>query len=508
MRDHAPAVLRRVVHRPLPAPPDLLRQGPLREGAFTSPLHNRYVAAWLGYALGWSFLVCFATGLVSHWLQQPPGWFALPARPVWLYRATQGTHVATGLACIPLLLGKLWTVYPRFWEWPPLRSVAHAAERLSLLGLVGGSVLQLLTGLANIYQWYFFRFFFTPTHYFTSFVVMGCLLVHVGSKVTLARDALRHPERYDPPPAPRRASTALSRPALPPLPPPPRRVEPADPTPGEYDRRRVVASRPAPVWFARSVPMAGRAPAGPPAAPAQVRGPVPAVPEGPAAPEGPAGPDRSRVGQPLVPGLPVQDLPPGLSRRWLLATVGAAAAAVTVTTAGQAVPGLRAVSVLAPRRIGSGGSRLPVNKSARAAGVVAAAGRPDFTLTVTGRLPAPVVLDLAALAGLARSSADLPLTCVEGWSVGARWTGIPVADLLARAGAPRGAAVRVESLEAGGLYRSSVLSPAQVRARTTLLATHLDGQPLTLDHGYPLRLIAANRPGVLQTKWVSQVVVL
>ena len=186
-----------LLHRPLPVPPELARQGPLREGSFTSPLHNRYVAAWLGYALGWCFVVCFLTGLISHEVQQPDSWLPWPASPSWLYRATQGTHVITGIACLPLLLAKLWTVYPLFWEWPPVRSVAHAVERLSLLFLVGGSLLQVVTGLSNVYQWYWFRFFFTPTHYYTAYVVMGALVIHVGTKIALARDALSHPERYD-----------------------------------------------------------------------------------------------------------------------------------------------------------------------------------------------------------------------------------------------------------------------------------------------------------------------
>jgi len=187
------------LHRQLPVPPAVMRQGPLRVGAFTSPLHNRYVAAWLGYALGWSFLLCFLTGLYSHLVQNPPSWFHNPAHPIWLYRVTQGAHVATGIATIPLLLAKLWAVYPRFWEWPPARSVAHGLERISLLGLVGGSVFQLATGLGNVYHWYFFAFFFTPTHFFTAWLTMGSLLVHVGTKIAVARDALRHPERYDRP---------------------------------------------------------------------------------------------------------------------------------------------------------------------------------------------------------------------------------------------------------------------------------------------------------------------
>jgi DMSO/TMAO reductase YedYZ molybdopterin-dependent catalytic subunit len=53
-----------------------------------------------------------------------------------------------------------------------------------------------------------------------------------------------------------------------------------------------------------------------------------------------------------------------------------------------------------------------------------------------------------------------------------------------------------------------VLLLPHVRDPLTLLALQLDGEPLHPDHGYPLRLIAPNRPGVLQTKWVTRLVVL
>jgi DMSO/TMAO reductase YedYZ molybdopterin-dependent catalytic subunit len=41
----------------------------------------------------------------------------------------------------------------------------------------------------------------------------------------------------------------------------------------------------------------------------------------------------------------------------------------------------------------------------------------------------------------------------------------------------------------------------------TLIALRLGGEPLALDHGYPARLIAPNRPGVMQTKWVGRITV-
>ena len=67
--------------------------------------------------------------------------------------------------------------------------------------------------------------------------------------------------------------------------------------------------------------------------------------------------------------------------------------------------------------------------------------------------------------------------------------------------------VNVVSLEQGGLYAQSLLNDREACDDDTLLATHLNGERLDLDHGYPVRLIGPNRPGVLQTKWVSELVV-
>jgi DMSO/TMAO reductase YedYZ molybdopterin-dependent catalytic subunit len=46
-----------------------------------------------------------------------------------------------------------------------------------------------------------------------------------------------------------------------------------------------------------------------------------------------------------------------------------------------------------------------------------------------------------------------------------------------------------------------------VNDRDTILALELNGEPLHLDHGFPVRLIAPNRPGVMQTKWINRVIV-
>ena len=153
----------------------------------TSRLHDPRTASILGIALGVSFTVCFATGLMSHLVQQPPGWLSWPTRPAGLYRITQGIHTVTGFASIPLLLAKLWVVIPKFAEWPPVRSFAHALERLALLPLVGGGIWLLLSGVANLARWYPWSFFFTSAHYAVAWVTVGAMIVHLGAKWATVR---------------------------------------------------------------------------------------------------------------------------------------------------------------------------------------------------------------------------------------------------------------------------------------------------------------------------------
>jgi DMSO/TMAO reductase YedYZ molybdopterin-dependent catalytic subunit len=98
----------------------------------------------------------------------------------------------------------------------------------------------------------------------------------------------------------------------------------------------------------------------------------------------------------------------------------------------------------------------------------------------------------------------LPIACVEGWSASAEWSGVPVRDLLDLVGAPGGRDVDVYSLQPSGPYRHTVLQGNFADDSRTLVALALHGEPLSRDHGEPARLIAPNRPGVLQTKWLAR----
>lgn len=99
---------------------------------------------------------------------------------------------------------------------------------------------------------------------------------------------------------------------------------------------------------------------------------------------------------------------------------------------------------------------------------------------------------------------DLPIACVEGWSASGRWTGVRVRDLLDLVGAPPDSDVEVHSLQPRGGWRRSTLPANFVEDDATLLALKLNDEELSIDHGYPCRIIAPNRPGVLQTKWVAR----
>jgi DMSO/TMAO reductase YedYZ molybdopterin-dependent catalytic subunit len=103
------------------------------------------------------------------------------------------------------------------------------------------------------------------------------------------------------------------------------------------------------------------------------------------------------------------------------------------------------------------------------------------------------------------------LVCVEGWSAITWWAGVRFDDLL-RAYPPMSQAkwALVESsvnLDASGNpdpYFMS-LDLATARHPQTLLATHFNGQPLTVDHGAPLRLLVPVKLGLKNVKAVTKI---
>jgi DMSO/TMAO reductase YedYZ molybdopterin-dependent catalytic subunit len=154
-----------------------------------------------------SIPVMFVTGLLSYAAYNPdlspvndetPGkgilgfyLFSWPTHPIWLYRLNQGVHVTLGLVLVPVLLFKLWSVLPKLFEWPPLRSPAHLLERLSLFLLVGGAVFEFITGILNIQTYYKFPGSFYPLHFYGAWVFIAGFVIHVPLKLPTMIRALR-----------------------------------------------------------------------------------------------------------------------------------------------------------------------------------------------------------------------------------------------------------------------------------------------------------------------------
>ncbi len=399
---------------------NLLRRpppGPFRASFWKSAARGRRVTSALGLLLLPLLTVVAVTGFLSYAAYNPrlagndnvrhAGFlhfylFDWPTSPSWLYRLNQGLHVGIGVALVPVVLIKLWSVLPRLFEWPPVRSVAHLLERLSLIALVGGILFELVTGLLNISNDYVFGFSFYTAHLYGAVVFVAGFVVHVCLKLPLAWRAIR------------------------------RREKPAD------------------------------------------------------------GPDELIAPNPG---------PSTISRRGVVALAGGSSLVVTGLYVGQTIGGpLRVTALLSPRG-GPGAPSFPVNRTARVARVTRVGD--EWRLTLVGKHT--VVLSRAELLAMPQVTAQLPIACVEGWSSVQSWTGVPLMALARMVGLDGPAGAYVESLEQHGAYRHVSLSRHQVGAAHTLLALKAGGKDLTLDHGYPARLVIPAAPGVHNTKWVSKV---
>lgn len=207
---------------------------------------------------------------------------------------------------------------------------------------------------------------------------------------------------------------------------------------------------------------------------------------------------------------PVSPGPATMSRRGLLGLVAGSSAVVFVLTAGQTVGGplTRSVALLAPRgRIyGDGPNDFQVNKPAAAAGVTAEMAGPSYRLELVAGPGEPVARELSRedLLALDQYTYELPIACVEGWSTTQTWTGVRLRDLAALAGVPGAREMTAESLQGEGTFATTTFSADQVDADKSLLALKVNGADLSLDHGFPARIMIPAGPGVHNTKWVSR----
>jgi len=419
---------------PKPKFPDEPPPGPTRPSFWRSPLRGPWLTSFLGSALLPLIIICAVTGFLSHAAYNPSlgdnsffpdgpvdfnfYFFSWPTAPPFLYAVTQGLHVISGVIAIPILFAKLWSVMPKLFEWPPLKSASHFFERISLALLVGGSLFVFFTGVLNTQVYYPWPFSFVPAHYYAAFIFIAALTLHVSLKIPTIRKAIRE--------------------------------------------KGIVK---------------------------------------------PLGDDlKHTIPEPYVEGSTAALEPdkPTISRRAMLATVGAASVGVGVMMAGQVVGGpFRRLALLAPHgtQLNHGPNGFQINKTAEAVGITADETGAGWRLRLAGGEMVKLTRD--DLLAMPQHTYDLPIACVEGWSTTQSWSGVRLSDLAERAGAPGASEVLVESLQTGGSFSSATLSSGQISNDKSLLALKVNGVDLSLDHGYPARVIVPAAPGVHCTKWVN-----
>ncbi|MFI6500977.1 molybdopterin-dependent oxidoreductase [Nonomuraea typhae] len=133
----------------------------------------------------------------------------------------------------------------------------------------------------------------------------------------------------------------------------------------------------------------------------------------------------------------------------------------------------------------------------------------DWTLRIHGMVDRPVELSYADLLNRPLTEADVTLACVSNEVGGtltgnARWLGVRLADVLREAGVQKGADMLLSTSDDGWTCGTPV--DVVMDGRNALLAVGMNGEPLPLAHGFPVRQVVPGLYGyVSATKWVVDI---
>jgi DMSO/TMAO reductase YedYZ molybdopterin-dependent catalytic subunit len=136
----------------------------------------------------------------------------------------------------------------------------------------------------------------------------------------------------------------------------------------------------------------------------------------------------------------------------------------------------------------------------------------SWKLSVEGLVGSPMQFSLADLKAMPSRTQITRHDCVEGWSAIGGWTGVPLSHVLRTVGVnPRARFVVFRcaddleaSLDGSGLYYESI-DLFDAFHPQTILAYAMNGAPLAIPHGAPLRLRVERQLGYKQAKYVMKV---
>jgi DMSO/TMAO reductase YedYZ molybdopterin-dependent catalytic subunit len=128
----------------------------------------------------------------------------------------------------------------------------------------------------------------------------------------------------------------------------------------------------------------------------------------------------------------------------------------------------------------------------------------SYALRVHGEVENPVTLRFREVAALAGESQVSTFHCVTGWSVSnVHWEGVRASTIAAMVRPkPSAKYVTFQSLEAPYVDQ---LTRAQFELDDTMLARHMNGKPVTREHGAPLRLVVPQMYGYKGVKWLAEI---
>ncbi len=132
----------------------------------------------------------------------------------------------------------------------------------------------------------------------------------------------------------------------------------------------------------------------------------------------------------------------------------------------------------------------------------------DYRVRVHGLVEHPVELSLRDLHEMTRQEQITMHNCIQGWSAIGKWSGLPFAKLIERVKpSPECQWVMFYSYGEGGeggqYYDSHSIK--DLRHPQSLLAYEMNGEPLPVLHGAPLRLRVENQLGFKQVKWIREI---
>lgn len=137
------------------------------------------------------------------------------------------------------------------------------------------------------------------------------------------------------------------------------------------------------------------------------------------------------------------------------------------------------------------------------------AGFPAWRLSVSGMVEKPLQISLAELRNMPSRTQITRHDCVEGWSCIAKWTGVPLSTVLDQAGVKPGAtyvvfrcADALDNSLSGPIKYYESIDMIDARHPQTILAYGLDGKPLPIPNGAPLRVRVERQLGYKMAKYI------